>query len=108
MIHTKEQIAELAARIFAEIGYDYFYEASIRPEYTEEERDMRGTTTKAWMVYADVPDEQFLTQKGLLILYIDDETLEPYDFRDYSGGRIPPLKLSKDEKGKYFISGNWG
>lgn len=105
MKHTKEQALEIAKQTLKDIKYDYYLQDTFQVTNTEIDMYLSTQTLfPTWWVYVNCEDEQFGTDTGVLVVIIDDENLEPVQFLDGSGGRIPPFKISK-KNGKYFIDG---
>lgn len=107
MKNSKEEIIELAKEVFKQIEYDFYYKERIKAEYTEKNHHHKGDIKKIWIVTADAQDEQFPHLTSFIQLLINDDDKAPFILKDFTGGRIPPLKIEKDDKGKYFISGPW-
>jgi hypothetical protein len=108
MKNSKEEIIELAKEVFKQIEYDFYYKDQIKAQYLENhELFQRGNISKVWVVTADAQDEQFPHLTSFIQLLINDEDKTPFQLNDLTGGRIPPLKIEKNDNGNYFISGPW-
>jgi hypothetical protein len=108
MKHTEEEIIEIAKQVFEQVEYDFYYKDRIKAKYVENhELYSRGDITMVWVITADAQDEQFPHLTSYIQLLINDDDKTPFILNDFTGGRIPPLKIEKDNKDKYYISGPW-
>lgn len=98
MKHTQEEIIKLAEKIFKELEYHFYIEKTIKAKFFDS--DQFYNFKNVWTASAEVEDEQFPWLKSHISLQIDDDTFEPFELFDGSGGRIPPIKITK-KNGKY-------
>jgi hypothetical protein len=106
MKQKEQDVIDVAKKVLKDIEYNYYLEETIETFNTENDEYLKEQSDfDAWWFYVDVPHEQFEGQSGVLIVVVEDETLNPTIFKDGSGFRIPDLKIAKNDKGKYFIEG---
>lgn len=102
MKHTEDDIKAIALKIIEDLNNDYYYKDRISIGFEKEQQLLwNGTVKNCWMVGIGIPDFQFNSSDGnVIIIAIDDETGKVYEYRE-GPGRPAPVTAELNSEGKY-------